>query len=372
MKNRYFAKAERVYRNNNSKGDSFKAFDDSRYGEETFLSHSAPPDDSFEKMLAKSNVLAEDAIELLDCQKLFVLLERTYPETSTEIMAKLVEFHFAIEKNTGKYDITNLGAILLGRRLEEFDSLKEKAVRVRDFTETATALAKKEQIGVKGYAVGFDGLIYYVMQRIPVAKNATGKEEDVIRWHFTEIIEEIILNAFINQDFTQQGSPVISIFPKYIEVMTPGRPFIDSKRLWDSEPCLRNPLSAYALREMGLFNKYGKGYEKVISLSETLNLPIPAISEDGNNTKVIISLKKGFKEFSHKEKIEACYAHVSLNYINGKIANNSSLRKRFELQEYEKDKVSRVYHDACEMGLIKIKNGTGIKNRAYIPVWATD
>lgn len=89
--------------------------------------------ESFEAKPAKYNVSAEDIIKLLDCQKLFSMLSLPYPNNSAEIIAKLIELRFASEKNTGKYTITNLGALLLAKRLKWFETVEYKAVRVLQY-----------------------------------------------------------------------------------------------------------------------------------------------------------------------------------------------------------------------------------------------
>ena len=61
-----------------------------------------------------------------------------------------------------------------------------------------------------------------------------------------------------------------------------------------------------------------------------------------------------------------------LKYVKNEPANNSTLRARFQLGEDERYKISRVFNDACDAKLIKAKKGTGMKNREYIPFWASD
>ena len=99
-------------------------------------------------------------------------------------------------------------------------------------------------------------------------------------------------------------------------------------------------------------------------------MPAPLITEYERSTKVSLFAKKEFDELTKKEKIAACYAHVSLNYVKNKPSTNGTLRARFQLGENERYKISRVFNDACEAKLIKAREGTGMKNREYIPYWA--
>ena len=50
------------------------------------------------------------------------------------------------------------------------------------------------------------------------------------------------------------------------------------------------------------------------------------------------------------------------------MTNNTSLRLRFKLDENERYKISRVFSDA--VAYVKPKEGTGPKNREYLPIWA--
>lgn len=127
---------------------------------------------------------------------------------------------------------------------------------------------------------------------------------------------------------------------------------------------------AAAMRKVGICEERGSGYDKVISYVEKYNLPAPLITEYERSTKVSLFAKKEFDELTKKEKIAACYAHVSLNYVKNKPSTNGTLRARFQLGENERYKISRVFNDACEAKLIKAREGTGMKNREYIPYWA--
>lgn len=326
--------------------------------------------ESFEAKPAKYNVSAEDLIKLLDCQKLFSMLSLPYPNNSAEIIAKLIELRFASEKNTGKYTITNLGALLLAKRLKWFETVEYKAVRVLQYDGADITKPAKEQVGGKGYIVGFEGLIDYIMGKLPTSECIDGAIRKNICVYPTLSIREIVANALIHQDLNEKGSPIVSIFPDHIEITNPGRPLISFDRFIDHPPCSRNEALAAAMRKVGICEERGSGYDKVISYVEKYNLPAPLITEYERSTKVSLFAKKEFDELTKKEKIAACYAHVSLNYVKNKPSTNGTLRARFQLGENERYKISRVFNDACEAKLIKAREGTGMKNREYIPYWA--
>lgn len=67
----------------------------------------------------------------------------------------------------GGYNITNLGALLFARKLADFPKIKRKAMRVILYKGKGRIETQKEQLGGKGYAAGFEGLISYVMALVP-------------------------------------------------------------------------------------------------------------------------------------------------------------------------------------------------------------
>ena len=79
----------------------------------------------------------------------------------------MLEEKIIVKQDNGLYAITNLGAISLAKRLDDFSKLSRKAVRVVQYKgNNRLDMLKQEVIG-KGYAVGFEGLIRYIEALIP-------------------------------------------------------------------------------------------------------------------------------------------------------------------------------------------------------------
>jgi ATP-dependent DNA helicase RecG len=70
--------------------------------------------------------------------------------------------------------VTNLGAILFAKRLDDFPHLRRKAVRVIAYDGNSRIKTLREQIGGKGYAAGFDGLIGFVNNLLPSRMRSLG------------------------------------------------------------------------------------------------------------------------------------------------------------------------------------------------------
>jgi predicted HTH transcriptional regulator len=319
---------------------------------------------------AKSNISLEELLALLDCEKLFSLLEIPYHENYFEITTKLAELRFIVENSIGKFTITNLGALLLARDLKHFPSVEYKAVRVIIYEGSDVIAPAQEKNGHKGYMIGFEGLINYIFKSLPSVTNVDSGVEQMVYAYPRLSIRELVANALIHQDFNEKGAPTVSIFSDHIEITNPGKPLIDIKRFIDHPPVSRNESLVMAMRKAGLCESRGSGYDKVVSYIESYNLPAPVLTEYEEGTKVSLFSKRGFGLMSKDERVKACYAHTCLNYVQNKITNNTSLRKRFKLDESDRYKVSRVFTDACAEGLIHQKMGTGMKNREYVPFWA--
>lgn len=121
----------------------------------------------FEKGVAAQRAGGDEVLKLLDYPAYFDLLERTLPDNRTGILSALEDDSVIRPCDAGGWDITNLGAILFAKRLDDFPKLKRKSVRVIQYRGTGRTETLKEQIGNKGYANGFEGLIGFISGLLP-------------------------------------------------------------------------------------------------------------------------------------------------------------------------------------------------------------
>ena len=84
----------------------------------------------FEKEIAAEHVSSDEVLKLLDYPAYFDLLQLSLPESREGILKALQADDLIDKGNAGKWDITNMGAILFARRLSDFTRLKHKAARV--------------------------------------------------------------------------------------------------------------------------------------------------------------------------------------------------------------------------------------------------
>ncbi|MBO5180033.1 MAG: putative DNA binding domain-containing protein [Clostridia bacterium] len=327
----------------------------------------------FETMIAMENVSVEFVLRELDYSAYFDMLSIELPSNKDGIIETLLSDGMISKCETGNYNITNLGAILFAKRLSDFPSLERKAVRVIKYDGTNRASsASKEQVGKKGYANGFTGLIEYISNLLP-NNEILGKAIRKVVPMYPEIaVRELVANAIIHQNFYMQGtSPLIEIFEDRLEITNPGLPIIDKARFVDHPPVSRNEKLASFMRRVGVCEERGSGYDKVVFQTEYYQLPAPEIEIYNDHTKVTLYSYREYSKMTKEDRFRACYLHACLKRVNRDVMTNASLRERFNVDIKNSSMISRLLNEACGVGLIKLSpDSTSDKNRKYLPYWA--
>lgn len=323
-----------------------------------------------ESIYAKQQLSASDVISLLSVETYFDLMKIPMPQTTTGIIERFISEKLAAKTETG-YCITELGAILFAKNLNDFDSLGRKAMRVIVYKGKNKIETVREQIGVKGYAVGFTGLVDWVNGQLP-ANEEIGKALRTEVKMYPEIsLRELIANSIIHQDFTEKGFPMIEIYSDRIEISNPGKPLINSERFID-EYVSRNDTLADLMRRMGFCEEKGSGLDKTIFYNELYQLPAINILVQENRTTLILYAYKSLNNTDRNEKIRACYQHACLKYVSNEKMTNQSLRDRFGIESHNYSIASRIIKDALAEKVIKEDNpdNKSRKYACYVPFWA--
>lgn len=326
----------------------------------------------FESMTAMEDIGSDFVIRLLDYPAYFDLLSLDLPSDKNGVLEALEEDGMITKCRTGNYNITNLGAILFAKKLSDFAGLERKAIRVIKYTSTDRMSASKEQVGGKGYANGFEGLISYINGLVPYNEIIGQALRKDIPMYPELAIRELVANAVIHQNFFVQGTgPMIEIFTDRIEITNPGTPLIDKERFIDHPPISRNERLASFMRRIGICEERGSGFDKIVYQMEQHQLPAPEIEVYDNHTRVTVFSHKEFGDMSKEERLNACYMHACLKRVNRDYMTNSSLRERFKIDSKNSAMISRLLTEACRKRLIKIADeSSSPKNRKYLPIWA--
>ena len=242
----------------------------------------------FEAGIAKERAFDDEVLRELDYPTYFDLLERPLPANRNGILDALAHDSMIVECDAGGWNITNLGAILFAKRLEDFRALRRKAMRVIQYRGTSRVETLKEQDGTKGYASGYEELIAFISARLP-ANEMIGRALRRTVPVFPELaVRELVANALIHQDFFVTGAgPMVENFDDRIEITNPGAPLVDTQRFVDTPPRSRNEALASFMRRIGICEERGSGCDKIVFQTEFYQLPAP-LAEAGDHTRVVL------------------------------------------------------------------------------------
>jgi ATP-dependent DNA helicase RecG len=327
----------------------------------------------FELQIATKHISSDEVVTLLDVQGYFDMMKMPLPETREAILDRFTREKFIV-KNDNFYDVTNLGAILFAKDLSQFDELSRKAIRVIVYDGNSKIKTKLDITGNKGYAVGFQSLVQYIMGQLPaseVIENALRDNASI----FPELaIRELIANAMIHQDFMLSGNSVmIEIYDNRIEISNPGKPIITVDRFID-EYQSRNEKLADVMRRLRICEEKGSGIDKTLFEIELFQLPALDIRVSETRTTVVVYAPKGLDEMSKTERKRACYQHCCLKYVMGEMMTNQSFRERLGLSDEKSgiDITSKVIRETVSDKMIRLNDAENKSKRyaKYVPFWS--
>ncbi len=322
--------------------------------------------------MAIQGLSGQDVVQLLDTQAFFDLLNLPYPTDQAGVLQRL-ESERLIQSGDGHYSILNIGAVLLAKNMRQFEGVQRKAARVVVYAGDSKLQTVSDITGEKGYAVGFKGLVQYVMGRLPqneVIEDAIRKEVKLVP---EVVIRELLANALIHQDFEITGvSPVVEVYATRVEVSNPGDPIVPVERFIDGYQS-RNERLADLMRRFGICEEKSSGIDRVVETAELLQLPAPDFLVEHRRTVVVIYGPREFKAMDRSDRVRACYQHCVLQWVLRRKMTNQTMRERFGLSERSGNAVSQIISAAVEQGLIKNDPSAPPDSRKYaryIPIWA--
>ena len=323
----------------------------------------------FEQQVAKDGLSRDEVLKLLNYRALYRILDKNIPQSADAIIERLADYHLCTQEGD-TWSITNLGAILFANGLHDFQNMKGHEVVVRKYVGTNNRQQEFEQHGVFGYAVGFEGLVDFIMRS--TSTELIDVKREAIPTYPRVAIREFIANALVHQDFGITGMPVtIEIFSNRLSITNAGAPLNDINRLIDLPPQSRNEQLAQMMFTLGICERRGSGIDRAIAAIEKMYLPPVKFTKSEQHTRVFLYPQKNLKEMTKQEKISACYQHACLVYEDGRSINNQSVRERFELTKNDSSIASRIISDTVDAGLIKPADieTASKKYMTYIPFY---
>ena len=327
--------------------------------------------ESFETRIAKDSLTDDQALGLLNYTEYFNLMEQPLPTNKKSLLMKLEEEGIIISEGGAKA-ITNLGAILFAKNLRKFESLGRRVVRVIVYKEKDRINALREEEWVKGYAMGFDDLIRYIMSQLPSHEEIEIFRKEIHAFPETAI-RELVANMMIHQDFDLSGmNLMVEIFSDRVEISNPGRSLVDTMRFLDHSPRSRNEKLADFMRRVKICEVRGSGVDKIMLACEMSHLPAPHFAPEELYFKATLHGPRSLKQMTRADRIRTTYFHCCLRYISGNAMTNESLRGRFDIEKGHYPIASKIIKEALSEELIKLKDpeNKALRYASYIPFWA--
>ncbi|QSR85013.1 ATP-binding protein [Methylacidimicrobium sp. B4] len=320
---------------------------------------------------SRTGLDAQQVVDLLDTQTFFELLKLPYPTDRIGVLDRLV-CERLVDKADGTYTIRRLGALLLARDLKQFPDVSRKVPRVVVYAGSSKLETRLDWAGTRGYAVGFQGLVRFVMTQLPqneVIEDALRKEVKLVP---DVVIRELVANALIHQDFLVSGAAVmVEIYSNRVEISNPGEPLVPVERFIDGYQS-RNERLADLMRRMGVCEEKSSGIDRVVQAAEFYQLPAPDFRSGFRRTSVTIYGPRPFEAMDRNDRVRACYQHCVLKWVRSERMTNQSLRERFHLGEDKATIASQVIAATIEARLIKADESVGGSRKfaRYLPSWA--
>ncbi|MDO4538479.1 MAG: ATP-binding protein [Coriobacteriales bacterium] len=329
----------------------------------------------FEERNALENVSLPELVELLNIDAYYRLLGLRLPTSHEASIISLLEQGLVKDQDNGLLSITNLGALLIAKRLSSFPTLKKRPLRILTFSGKGSREILADKTFDEGYATAISAAQEYILTHIAIGEQSDGALRLVQYEYPQKAIRELLTNVIMHQDLNvaTQG-PLICIYQNRIEFSNPGISLVRPDRILNAQPKTRNAALAGILRQMDLCEEGGTGWDIAVAACEDLHMLPPKIttSEDlGTN----VTLFKGlaYDRMTKRERLDALYWHACLRFADGEAMSNQSLRKRFGLGDDNKSSLSmsRLIREGCNEHSIKIEDeSSSTKNRRYIPFWA--
>lgn len=326
----------------------------------------------WEQGIARQYVAADDVLELLDFGQYFRLTAQPTPDSQAGILDKLVGDRLVTADVGGRWNITNLGAILFASRLQDFEpALARKAVRFVAYAGKNRAATVTHRLdGQRGYAIGLEGLVNYLNGLLPKNEHIGAALREAHPLFPQLAIRELVANALIHQDMTVTGAgPQIELFQDRLEISNPGAPLVSPERMIDLPPRSRNETLAALMRRMNMCEEQGSGLDKVVESCEMWQLPPPLFRVEENAMQAVLYGPRSFASMTQDERIRACYFHAVLKFLSGDRMRNASLCVRLGIASKNAAQASAVINKTLDAKLIRAADPDHPR-AGYVPHWA--
>ena len=330
--------------------------------------------EGYELRAAREDVDEHDVAQLLDLDTYYQLLGLRRPHEMTNALRPLEEQRLIKRQDNGRYAITNLGALLVGKRLSSYLGLGKRMLRVIRHEGRGNFKILEDRHFDCGYAIALPEAQEFIMSSIPSREVLDGAFRRIEYSYPEAAVRELLSNMVMHQDLSDTtAGPTVGIYENRIEFSNPGIPLVPIERLLNARPRTRNPMLVDIMRQMDLCEEDGTGWDISVDACESAKLPAPHVECDEEaGTKVTLFGGRAYQRMTKAERKNAVYWHACLLYAQGESMNNQTLRERFGLDGSRKNTVamSRLIRECVDDGLIREEDEEASdKLKRYVPHW---
>ncbi|MDK8592578.1 ATP-binding protein [Corynebacterium accolens] len=325
-----------------------------------------------ETSLVAEGLTAAEVVDYLSAEAFFANRPEV-PRISGTALADLFKEHGAVSyTHELGWCIPAWSALMYAHRLSDFTQLRNLGPRVLQFNGTNRTSTKREWNFDEGYALSFPKVMELFATVRPGGESIDASGRRVVTPELPRIaFREVLANALMHQNLDDSGKYLtVEIFTDRVEITNPGAPLVSPQRFIDSASFTRNPKLGEALRQAHFVEQRGSGWDKIVSALEAEHFP-PALIRTNGSTMVTLSAFRTFALMSPAERIQATYQHTALGFLDNRVINNASIRKRFGLKDTQAAQATRLLNATAEEGLIRPYDpNAGTRAMRYVPFWA--
>lgn len=330
--------------------------------------------EGYELRCAQEDLDAESVIDALDIDTYYGLLRLRKPHEPSDLLRPLVEQDLLKLQDNGRYSITNLGALLIAKRLSDFSGLRRRILRVVRHEGKGNLRILEDRHFDCGYSLALPEAQAHIMSSVPSKEVLDGAFRRVAHSYPEAAVRELLSNVVMHQDLSDTtAGPTVGIFENRIVFSNPGVSLIPVERMLNARPKTRNGALVSVMRQMDLCEEDGTGWDIAVDACEEAHLPAPAASCDEElGTQVTLFGGRAYDHMTKAERKNAVYWHACLLYAQGESMSNQTLRERFGLESARRNVIamSRLIRECLDDRLIREEDeDSSDKFRRYIPYW---
>lgn len=327
----------------------------------------------YESITAKACLSKTEVISLLDFDTLYEMRKNNAPVERDALFDEAVRCGMVKDNYDTTFDITNFGALLYAKDINDFPSLKSKAIRIIHYKGETKLETKSEVRSKSGYIVEFNEMQKYVMEKTIDGEFIDNDGIRKIKYLYPRItIRELFANIIAHQDLTINTiQPMVEIYSNRIEFINPGIPLIPKDRFVDYPPQTRNIKITDELYKVGICERRGSGWDKIATEASEYGFSAPSLEITKDATRIILTQHKTLFDMTNEERMWSIYIYACLLWVEKKYLTNALTRKLFNIPESNISTASSLLSQAVKSGLIVVfDEQSGTRSRKYLPKYA--